>query len=880
MDAYYVEKIISFKTLGIAASCIAAHGDILLAVVDTELREYKAETSFDASKNRDRVGHKCVTHNVFNTVVREMKIVPEINQVLMDYGDGLHVHDFGDNYEHILDIPDTEGLTFFDVLVKEQVDVLKKIQLEIEVQLCLVIGKILKVFEWNGKEYVEKHVDLKLSRPAKAAMWCGDNIVIGFKDEYIIVKPDSGKMKEVFQFGSGQTEPVMLRIPGDLILLGYDVKSLFVNRRGKPDRDAYIQWTTRPRLLFYDSPYVIAVMPKHLEIKSAQPSISIQQIYMKLAKNVCKGREVIYVQTETSVYMLTPRPVEDRVKYLSQHYCFDLAIQIQMQSSEAAGHNQSLINSIRAHQGVYFFCKNKFVESMEIFSRLDTDIHHVIGMVSSLLPSSWRNRIQYPEKIPTLHESDLRLAFEAMDDYLTEKRAAIVSGGEDVFFTPIWPHKDNVTLKTKEEALIVIDTTLLKIYIQIREERVAPLLRQPDNKVHVQAAERALAKSHKYTELIILYEEHGRHADALQVMKNQSKNTKSSLQGFESTIHKLQQLGTAHLNLIYEWSKWVFEVNPYEALQIFTEDVQTVRELPRGHILSFLETLDTLPMIVIQYLEHVIYEWGDQTEELHQALASHLKNAVLKEYQDSRSFHYMPPCDRESGGKETGMLTLYRGKFLRFLNKTSLYQPDHVLTHLPMNGLFEERAVLLGRLKKHEQALGIYVYVLCKIADAEDYCIQHYEGHKDVYLDLLKVYLYPPKPLSLGIQEFRREPKQKLADALAMLETHAAEINLYKAVSILPEDLTIKKLRSFLEVALEAVISQNYMCQVQKKIERQHNIQINILRRELCCKTPIKIADETDCPICKFKIGKTVFVHSPDKTIIHLGCNIQKNTST
>ncbi|WAR19339.1 VPS39-like protein [Mya arenaria] len=470
MDAYYVEKIISFKTLGIAASCIAAHGDILLAVVDTELREYKAETSFDASS------------------------------------DGLHVHDFGDNYEHILDIPDTEGLTFFDV------------------------------FEWNGKEYVEKHVDLKLSRPAKAAMWCGDNIVIGFKDEYIIVK---------------------------------------------------------------------------------------------------------------------------------------------MQSSEAAGHNQSLINSIRAHQGVYFFCKNKFVESMEIFSRLDTDIHH--------------------------------------------KRAAIVSGGEDVFFTPIWPHKDNVTLKTKEEALI------------IREERVAPLLRQPDNKVHVQAAERALAKSHKYTELIILYEEHGRHADALQVMKNQSKNTKSSLQGFESTIHKLQQLGTAHLNLIYEWSKWVFEVNPYEALQIFTEDVQTVRELPRGHILSFLETLDTLPMIVIQYLEHVIYEWGDQTEELHQALASHLKNAVLKEYQDSRSFHYMPPC----------------------------------------------------RLKKHEQALGIYVYV---------------------YLDLLKVYLYPPKPLSLGIQEFRREPKQKLADALAMLETHAAEINLYKAVSILPEDLTIKKLRSFLEVALEASV--------------------------------------------------------------------------
>ena len=49
-----------------------------------------------------------------------------------------------------------------------------------------------------------------------------------------------------------------------------------------------------------------------------------------------------------------------------------------------------------------------------------------------------------------------------------------------------------------------------------------------------------------------------------------------------------------------------------------------------------------------------------------------------------------------------------------------------------------------------------------------------------VYLHLLKIYLYPPGPLTLGLQEYSKEPKPKTLQALAMLETHASLINLYK----------------------------------------------------------------------------------------------------
>lgn len=44
-------------------------------------------------------------------------------------------------------------------------------------------------------------------------------------------------------------------------------------------------------------------------------------------------------------------------------------------------------------------------------------------------------------------------------------------------FAPIWQHKRNDTLKTKEQALTVIDTTLLKCYLQVNRNNYYILVR-------------------------------------------------------------------------------------------------------------------------------------------------------------------------------------------------------------------------------------------------------------------------------------------------------------------------------------------------------------------------------------------------------------------
>ena len=46
-------------------------------------------------------------------------------------------------------------------------------------------------------------------------------------------------------------------------------------------------------------------------------------------------------------------------------------------------------------------------------------------------------------------------------------------------------------------------------------------------------------------------------------------------------------------------------------------------------------------------------------------------------------------------------------------------------------GLFEERALLLGRLKRHDVALAIYAHVLKDPQMAEDYCKKIYNPEKE-----------------------------------------------------------------------------------------------------------------------------------------------------
>lgn len=246
------------------------------------------------------------------------------------------------------------------------------------------------------------------------------------------------------------------------------------------------------------------------------------------------------------------------------------------------------------------------------------------------------------------------------------------------------------------------------------------------NHCHLAETEQTLKKYQKYSDLIILYQTNEKHEKALELLKQQSTEIDSSLRGYDRTVQYLQKLGAEHIDLIFAFSRWVLEKHPEEGLKIFTEDIMEVESLPRARVLDFL--LKNHKDLVIPYLEHVVHYWEDKNQLLHNALVYQYREK-LQELMTSKS-------KNESHCQHIKM------KLLKFLEESNNYNSEVVLVHFPYDALFEERALILGKLGKHDKSLGIYVQVLGDTKKAVEYCNKIYEkkvlGYEEIYVVLIK----------------------------------------------------------------------------------------------------------------------------------------------
>lgn len=101
----------------------------------------------------------------------------------------------------------------------------------------------------------------------------------------------------------------------------------------------------------------------------------------------------------------------------------------------------------------------------------------------------------------------------------------------------------------------------------------------------------------------------------------------------------------------------------------------------------------------------------------------------------------------------------------------------------------EARAILLGRMGKHEDALRIYIYRLKDYSAAERYCSKVYSTSPDpkgIFLLLLRLYLRPstPDPVLLG-------------PALGLIGSQGTRLDAKEVLDLLPPLVTMEDVRSF-----------------------------------------------------------------------------------
>ncbi|KAF8333851.1 hypothetical protein F5887DRAFT_991627 [Amanita rubescens] len=386
----------------------------------------------------------------------------------------------------------------------------------------------------------------------------------------------------------------------------------------------------------------------------------------------------------------------------------------------------------------------------------------------------------------------------------------------------------------------IVDTALYKSYLIIRPSLLGSLCRVP-NWCEVTEVEEDLRKRQKFAELKDLYFGKKMHDKALNLLRELSEKEDDLDDKLMPTISYLQKLGPEHLEQIFKSARWVFEMNQDMAFQIFTsEDV----ELPRQAVVKYLDGVSIT--VCARYLEYIIAERQEEIPDFHDRLAVIYLDMTL--------------AAKRKNDEKTRQ-ECYQ-KLLAFIDSDQYYSVSRLFSLVSSSDLYEARAILLGRLGRHDQALELYVYRLHDFNKAEEYCKRTYQPGSEtsgVFLTLLRLYLRPTVKTDLDL----------LRPALDLISRHSARLGSAETLKLLPPLVTACDVREFL---LESIRAPLFDARVIREVSKARNEQVSRKLAALQARR-VKVTDSRICPQCHKRIGNSVIaVHAPRGEVTHYQC--------
>lgn len=220
---------------------------------------------------------------------------------------------------------------------------------------------------------------------------------------------------------------------------------------------------------------------------------------------------------------------------------------------------------------------------------------------------------------------------------------------------------------------------------------------------------------------------------------------------------------------------------------------------------------------------------------------------------------------------------MIRDKLVDFLNKYNNLHAETVLKNFPENDLFEERAIILGKLKRHEKVLAIHVQISGDVPKAIDYCVNVYKSDpdaaKNIFIQLIEILLKPPTtPPYTGVELHPNCLQPNVEAVLEILENHATKLNPYPVLQILPNNIPIERLKPFLETALHHSLERRRNNQLLKGLLYASNLQLQEQRMHVEARS-VLVSEFSVCPVCSKKFtNQSAFVRHPNGSILHYSC--------
>ncbi|XVE87296.1 hypothetical protein DITRI_Ditri18aG0106000 [Diplodiscus trichospermus] len=665
--------------------------------------------------------------------------------------------------------------------------------------LCFARQKRVCIFRHDGGRGFVEVKDFGVPDAVKSMSWCGENICLGIRKEYMILNTTNGALSEVFSSGK-IAPPLVVALPSGELILGKENIGVFVDQNGKLLQADRICWSEAPTIVVIQKPYAIALFPRRVEIRSLRvPYPLIQTIVLHNARHLIKSNNSLVVALDNSVYGLFPVPLGVQIVQLTASGNFEEALALcKLLPPEDASLRAAKEGSIHIRYAHYLFENGCYEEAMEHFLASQVDITYVLSLYPSIvLPKT--TAVPEPEKLmdlsldtsqlsrgssglsddletflPQLSESDDNAALEfkkmshntlmALIKFLQKKRYSIVEkataeGTEEVVLDAVGDNftssrfkksnkgRGNIPINSAaREMAAILDTALLQALLLTGQSSAGLELLKGLNYCDVKICEEILQKGNHYAALLELYRCNSMHREALKLLHQLVEQSKSNqsvaelTQKFnpEAIIEYLKPLCGTDPMLVLEFSLLVLESCPTQTIELFLSG-----NIPADLVNSYLK--QHAPSMQGRYLELMLAMNEDR-------ISGNLQNEMVQIYLSEVLEWYSELNAQQLWDEKAYSPT--RKKLLSALESISGYNPDALLRRLPPNALFEERAILLGKMNQHELALSLYVHKLHAPELALAYCDRVYESvvHQqpvkssgNIYLTLLQIYLNPQK---------------------------------------------------------------------------------------------------------------------------------------
>ncbi|KAK9129880.1 hypothetical protein Sjap_010367 [Stephania japonica] len=707
--------------------------------------------------------------------------------------------------------------------------------------LCFARQKRVCIFRHDGGRGFVEVKEYGVPDIVKSMSWCGENICIGIRREYMILNTTSGSLSEVFPSGR-IAPPLVVSLPSGELILG-KIRSL-------------------------RAPYTL-----------------VQTVVLRNVHHLIQSNGSLIAAQDNSVYALFPVPIGAQIVQLTASGDFEEALALcKLLPPEDSNLRAARESSIHIRKIADFAWDSSYLSRASSDASDDNDLSS-----PSQLTESDRNAAIDTKKLS--YNSVMALV-----KYLQKRRYTIIErataeGTEEIVSDAVANNNISYNLNRSKisskvrgnvhvgsgsrEMATILDTALIQALILTGQLSAALELLKGINYCDVKTCEEFLQQGNHYTALIELYKYNGMHREALNLINKLIQESKSDqLQsensqtfGPEMIIEYLKPICNTDPMLVLEFSMLVLESCPTQTIELFLSG-----NIPADLVNSYLK--QHAPSMQGRYLELMLAMNGN-------GISGNLQNEMVQIYLTEVLEWYADLVSKQNWDEKA--YSPSRKKLLSALQSISGYNPEALLKRLPADVLYEERAILLGKMNHHQLALSLYVHKLHVPELALAYCDRVYEAgqrqphselYNNIYLTLLQIYINPQRtskefekniknlvsPKNVGLQKVGpMKPKgsrvgKKIAEiegaeevrfslsgtdsgrsdgdgdepiveetssimideVLDLLSRRWDRINGAQALKLLPRETKLQVLSGHEKYNLKTVIVSNYFCNVMK----------------------------------------------------------------